>query len=230
MSSWWDGLTNLQQVLYLIAIPSTVVMLIQTVMLIIGLGGHGDVDGSGPIDGSVGHDIPPDATVGGEATMGHVSFDAHDAGHIAHDGSSMDYTDFAAFRLFSLRSILAFFVVFGWVGIAMSKSVAIPALVVLLVSFLAGSLALYLTALMFYGIMKLQYSGNVHLHNAVGHDAEVYIPIPPANQGVGKVNLLLQGRWVECDAVTTGHEPLATGSSVRVVGIQGESILIVVSK
>jgi hypothetical protein len=38
-----------QQVFALIAIPSTLIMLIQTVMLLIGLGGEGDVDGD--VDG-----------------------------------------------------------------------------------------------------------------------------------------------------------------------------------
>ena len=47
---------------------------------------------------------------------------------------------------------------------------------------------------------------------------------------MGKVNLLLQGRWMECDAVTTGQEPLKTGRTVRVVAVQSGSILVVVPK
>ncbi|NLJ16925.1 MAG: NfeD-like protein, partial [Clostridiales bacterium] len=41
MSEWWEGLNLLQQVLYCIAIPSTLIMLIQTVLILIGIGSHG---------------------------------------------------------------------------------------------------------------------------------------------------------------------------------------------
>ena len=101
-------------------------------------------------------------------------------------------------------------------------------MVAVLISLVAGAAALVLTAWMFYAVLKLQNSGNVKLANAVGVEGEVYIPIPANNAGQGKVNLLLQGRWVECDAVTAGLEPLKTGQAVRVVGLQGGSVLIVV--
>lgn len=46
MIAWWNELETVQQVFALIAIPSTLVMLIQTVMLLIGFGGSdADVDG-----------------------------------------------------------------------------------------------------------------------------------------------------------------------------------------
>lgn len=47
MIAWWNQLETVQQVFALIAIPSTLVMLIQTVMLLIGMGetDAGDMDG-----------------------------------------------------------------------------------------------------------------------------------------------------------------------------------------
>lgn len=47
MIAWWNQLEIAQQIFALIAIPSTLIMLIQTVMLLIGLGdtGAGDMDG-----------------------------------------------------------------------------------------------------------------------------------------------------------------------------------------
>ena len=235
MSAWWDGLSMLQKLLYLVAIPSTLVMLIQTVLLLIGLGGHGDVDtGSGPIDGGVGHDLP-----GAAVATGHTDLPSHmpihapsggagaaDHSHAADHITASDNADAAAFHLFSLRSILAFFVVFGWVGLAMAAQKNISVVITITIAFLAGAAGLYLTAWMFYAIQKLQYSGNVNLKNAVGLQGEVYIPIPAAKNGSGKVNMLLQERWLECDAVTAG-EALKTGQLVVVVDMQGGSTLIV---
>ena len=141
-----------------------------------------------------------------------------------------DMNDFVSFRLFSFQSILALLVIFGWTGIAMAANRNIPGFVAVLVALLAGAAALFLTAWMFYGLMKLQNSGNVRLTNAVGLEGEVYIPVPANGKGQGKVNLLLQGRWVECDAVNAGLEPLRTGQAVRIAGLQGGSVLIVEPK
>lgn len=53
MIAWWNDLQLAQQIFALIAIPSTLVMLIQTVMLLIGMGdgGAGDVDGDEIFEG-----------------------------------------------------------------------------------------------------------------------------------------------------------------------------------
>ena len=234
MSLWWDGLTLLQKLLYFVAVPSTIVMLIQTVLLIIGMGGHMDVD-AGQISGDVGHDLPHDAVVTGHSTLGHAGHitalahpmtDVH-ASHGAQPGDdSASVQDAAAFRLFSLRSVLAFLVVFGWVGIAMDAGTT-PVYVTMLVAFVCGSAALYLTALLFFAIQKLQSSGNIQLSNAVGSSGEVYIPIPASGGGTGKVNVLVQERWLECDAITPAGGVLKTGQPVRVTGVQGNSVLVV---
>lgn len=51
MGEWFNSLTALQRIFALIAIPSTVVMLIQSLMLLFGLfGGDADGDGLGDLD------------------------------------------------------------------------------------------------------------------------------------------------------------------------------------
>ncbi|MBO5305902.1 MAG: NfeD family protein [Clostridia bacterium] len=47
MIAWWNQLQTIQQVFALIAIPATLVMLIQTVMLLVGFGGESDTDVDG---------------------------------------------------------------------------------------------------------------------------------------------------------------------------------------
>lgn len=44
MIQWWNNLEVIQQVFALIAIPSTLVMIVQTVMLLIGMGHDADLD------------------------------------------------------------------------------------------------------------------------------------------------------------------------------------------
>ena len=71
-------------------------------------------------------------------------------------------------------------------------------------------------------IAGLNSSGNERIGNAVGRQATVYIPIPATRKGAGKVQLSMQNRIVEYQAVTDDAEPLKTGETVEVVGIAGE--------
>ena len=64
---------------------------------------------------------------------------------------------------------------------------------------------------------RLQSSGNIELGDAIGKVGSVYIPIPPSMQGVGKINITIQERFVEVCAITRAKRRLKTGESVRVV-------------
>ena len=50
MINWWNNLDTVQQVFALIAIPSTLIMVIQTIMLVIGMAGDViDIDDGGQV-------------------------------------------------------------------------------------------------------------------------------------------------------------------------------------
>lgn len=52
MIDWWNSLELTQQIFACIAVPSTLILLIQTVLLLVGLGG-GDGDADGDLDGDL---------------------------------------------------------------------------------------------------------------------------------------------------------------------------------
>lgn len=47
---WWNGLMLAQQIFLLVAVPSTVILVIQTIMLLIGLDDNLDIDAEAPLD------------------------------------------------------------------------------------------------------------------------------------------------------------------------------------
>ena len=96
---------------------------------------------------------------------------------------------------------MLFFTIFGWVGVVLSDQ-DLPVLLNLFLSLLSGLVAMFVVGYLFYSINKLQSSGNISLSNAIGLSGEVYIPIPAARKGVGKVQLLLQERFIEVEAIT----------------------------
>jgi len=50
MTNWWDSLSLVSQIFALIAIPTTGVLLIQTILMLIGIGMDSDVDFDWDID------------------------------------------------------------------------------------------------------------------------------------------------------------------------------------
>jgi membrane protein implicated in regulation of membrane protease activity len=188
-------------------------MLVQTALLLLGGGAE---DG----DGGDGFDYSPEADADGDFDLdadGDGDFDdggGHDASH-ADDG----------LRVFTVRGIVAFLAIGGWTGVALLRAGEVAALVGAVV---AGAAALLFAAFLLKWALKLQSSGNLDIRNAVDRTATVYIPIPPRRADSGRVTMLLQGRFAELDAVTDSDTPLKTGESVQVVGVLGESCLIVV--
>lgn len=214
LSDWWNGMSVLQQCFAVVAIPATVVLFLQTVLLLIGIGGSHDIDHGEFSDGS-GHDF----------TDGHLpdhsdAYDSHDdAFHdTAHHSSGL--------RIFTVRGIVAFFAVGGWLGIVLCDT-ALPSAAVIIIAFAGGFLALLVIALFLKMSLKLQDQGNLELKNAIGKTAQVYIPIPANGGGSGKVTLTLQERYVELSAITTAHTALHTDQMVKVVGIVNQSTLVV---
>ncbi len=187
MIQWWNELDTLRQIFMLIAIPSTLIMLVQAIMLLVGLGGDGDVD----MDGD---DI--------------------------FDGDGGD-----GLALFSVRGIVTMLAVTGWSGFALMDT--LPDIWAILISVVLGVLSLVGTAYLMRAVYRMQASGNLDVENAVGKMATVYIPIPANSMGSGKVNMTLQEKYCELDAITTSSERLATGTYVRVVAVDGVGTLVV---
>lgn len=106
--------------------------------------------------------------------------------------------------LFSVKSITAFFALGGWCGFAAAGFLPGNNWAPILIFFVTGALALLAVAFALRGISKLQCAGNVDNAKLEGMIATVYVSIPGARSGRGKVTLTAQGRYMELDAVTDG--------------------------
>ena len=191
----------LRAVLYIVAVPSTVILVIQTVLLLFGIGGDDvdvDFDADNGIDGVFGHD-----------TVDHV-----------------DAVDVSGLRRFTVRGLVAFFAVGGWSGIA-ALQLGASRLVSGIAALLMGFAALILVALFFKFAMKLQQSGTLDFSSAVGKTGEVYMTVPAKGEGKGKVNVVVQERLVELEAVTESDRALLFGEAIRVTRLAGNNTVVV---
>lgn len=198
MIEWFDQLNALQQIFTLFAIPSSLILILQTILLLIGFGGDHDVDVSGTDhDVSIGHDGNADGSVG-------------------DDG----------FALFTIRGIMAFLCIGGWSGIVFAGS-GMNEMLAIFLAVLCGAAALVGMAYLLKLILSLQSSGNISLANAIGKVGQVYIPIPANAKGSGKINVIIQGTYSEVSAITNEAETLKTGETVRIVSTDEAGLLVV---
>lgn len=128
------------------------------------------------------------------------------------------------FQLFTIRGIIGFFLVFGWSGFLLSKNNVHPILTFIL-AFVFGAITLVLVALIYSLALKLETDGTTKLKNAIGKEAEVYLPIPANNTGYGKIHVVISGALREVDAITYG-EDLTTGEVVRVVQVLNDKVVV----
>lgn len=208
MLEWFNSLGLMGQIFLCIALPASVILVIQIILSLVGLGQDGDADTDAPddngIDGVFGEDAPDDAP----------------------DVSAGDTADL---QIFSLRSVIAFLVTFGWMGVSLCKTGLHPAIVAG-IAFACGVVVMFLVAIMMRAIWRLQSDGTADIRDALGTTASVYLTVPAGRTGKGKVNVMLAGSLCEREAVTDDAEPIPFGTEVTVVGITGGTTLLVTRK
>lgn len=200
MTQWFNSLGTLGQVFFCMAIPASLILLIQIVLSLIGIGQDGDFDVETPDD----------------------AFD--------FDGSDVsDAGDVADLQLFSLRSIVSFFVTFGWMGVVLSRG-ELKQIYVLLIAFVAGLAVMFTVAYMMRALYRLESDGTSDIRKAVGMVGTVYMTIPAERAAKGKINVMIGDRLEEREAVTDDKTPLSFNTEVIVLAVTGGNTLVVTKK
>lgn len=214
MQAWWETLTQTLRILYCIAVPSTLILILQMILAM--LGGHSDA-GVEFSDTSGIEDLNLDLDGDGIPDIDAADFSA------GAEGSNP--ADFGTFKFLTLQTIVTFLAVFGWVAIICISS-GLSNMTAMLIGAVCGFAMMLLVAKMVQATAKLAENGTLNLKNAIGENATVYVPIPPKNQGTGKVTMQLQGRFCELEAVNAGEEMLKTGSQVLVSDVVGDTLVV----
>jgi hypothetical protein len=187
------------------AVVGGTLLVCQSLLGLLGLGGHHDFGD---------HDVPVDHA------------DAFSADHAAgHDGSAEHDTEHGAnlFRILTFRTIVAALTFFGLTGLA-TQAAHYSETHSLMMALGAGALAMWGVHQMLQAISKLRADGTIRLRDAVGCSGSVYLRIPAADHGVGKVHVTLQDQTVELSARSVAGE-IATGQQVRVLKILGPELV-----
>lgn len=210
MAAWWESLPELIRVLYCIAIPSTLLLVLQTVLMLFSFGGGGaetNISDTSGLDLDADVDIDVDAGADMDAAGDAVS------------------SDFGTLRLFTLQGIVAFLTTFSWVSICFVNGGLHPALSLVL-GVVCGFAMMYAVAKLLQLSVRLTENGTKNLKDLIGENAQVYVIIPPRGEQGGKVTMTVASGFLELSAITYGKEPILAGSMVRVVDLVGDTLVV----
>ena len=129
--------------------------------------------------------------------------------------------------LYSFRNFVNFILGFGWSAILLQPSITSwPVLI--LVSVIIGVALVAGVMYLFKWLASMQQSGNINLEKAAaGSEGTVYLTIPGARAGKGKVQITISGAVREYDGVYEGESALKTGTPIRVVDVIDSNTLLV---
>lgn len=182
------------------AVLGGTVLVCQFVMTLLGLD-HADLpdDVAGDIPHDFGHDL------------------AHDAG----DGSQAEHAHNSSwfFGMLTFRTIVAALTFFGLAGLA-GGSAEMPGPLTFVAALAAGGAAMCGVHWMMQTLYRLKSDGTARIERAVGRHGTVYLRIPANKSGVGKVQVNLQNRTMEYEALTSQGD-LPVGAKIVVVDVVG---------
>ncbi len=190
LTAWWMALQPMNQWFFVAAAFFTVFFLAQMFMAVAGLGG-GDADVDTHVGGSLEHDTPQDA----------------------HDS-------LAAFKLLSVRSVLAFFTLFTWAG-GLYMSRAVPPSRALTYALVWGLVAMVLVSLLLHLIRRMSETGNMRLASCEGRPGTVYLNIPAG--GTGEIRVVCDGVVTMMKARAKGGVAVPAGTPIRVLSVLGDN-------
>lgn len=189
------------------ALVGTTVLICQFVLTLAGLG-----------DDGLGHDASDHA--GGD----HFQQADHHGGSLQDDHHHHGTEWF--FKMITFRTVVAALAFFGLAGLA-SDAAEFTTPQTLAIAVAAGFAAMVAVHWAMQQMIHLQADGTVHTEQAVGRSGTVYIPVRGQNRGAGKIQLNLQNRTMEFQAVTEGDD-LPTGTHVVVLRVLGPDTVEVV--
>ncbi len=202
------------ETLFLIcAIGGGTILICQFAMTLLGLGGHdvGMDHGGGLGHFDAGHDA------------GHDSGGSHGAPQGDDHEASPQHSSNWLFGVITFRTVVAAIAFFGLGGMA-ALSNGVPPAQTLWIALACGAAAMYGVFYLMQTLRRFDSDGTIRIDRAVGLTGTVYLPIPAANAGAGKVHLKLQNRLVEYQAMTS-HDRIPSGATITVVGVLGPDLV-----
>lgn len=204
---WWSNLAPLTQGFYAVAAFFSLIFLWQVISALIGLGGgEADVDVDVDLDADLDVDVDADMDIDADAGLNVDEIEAHS---LADAGESV-----AAFKILTLRGILAFCMLFCW-SMALYTDAGKTFNTAMLYGIGWGVAGWALVAWLVHWMRGLAESGTQKLSTCVGQRGTVYLDIPAGGQG--EVRVVVSGVISRIKSRAVDGDEIQAGTSVHVV-------------
>ncbi|HTE06785.1 MAG TPA: hypothetical protein VK824_11350 [Planctomycetota bacterium] len=166
--------------------------------------------------------------IGGDAGGAHGGdFGMHvDSPAGADHGADHHGDSTSAFKLFSLLSLLGFFMGAGWMGLACRLDWELGSGASLAAALGFGCVCMLLTAVLARSMRSLNSEPQLDLRLCIGTAGQVYLPIPPRGAGRGQVRVNVDGRSRIVPAGSAGPA-IAAFQSVKVLAVDSDDSIVV---
>ena len=143
------------------------------------------------------------------------------------DGDLADVGDGdGAFSLFSMLSILAFFMGAGWMGLTCRVDWGLSSMVSAISATGFGMVLMIMASGLMAFARSLNQTVEYDLETAVGHIASVYMSIPQRGEGRGQIKVNVSGRLKMMDAISNGPA-IEQFKSVKVLSVRDDGTFVV---
>jgi hypothetical protein len=131
-----------------------------------------------------------------------------------------------AWGLFSVRGMLGIMLGLGWGGlIALQKGFG--GITATIIGLGSGVLIAFGLAMLMKVFHAARSDGTIGLQNAVGQTGNVYQRVPAKRDGIGKVQILIQGRLQMLEACTDAENDLMPQKHIKVTAVVSGNTLLV---
>ncbi len=151
-----------------------------------------------------------------------VAGDAHHDFEVDAEHGDMGH----AWGMFSVRGMLGLMLGVGWGGlIALQRG--FNGVVSTLIGVAGGLVIAFCLGMLMRFFHAMRSDGTTSLRNAIGQTASVYQRVPSKRDGIGKVQVMVQGRLQTLEACTDAEADLMPGKQVKVTEVVAGGTLLV---
>jgi membrane-bound ClpP family serine protease len=129
------------------------------------------------------------------------------------------------FEIFTLRNLINFLLGFSWTGISFYNTISNKGILIF-VSVAVGLSFVGMFFLLIKQILKLSENNSFKIEDTLHKTAEVYLTIPELKLGKGKVLISVKGSFHELDAMTLSNEKIPSNSSVKVISVENNLLIV----
>lgn len=130
-----------------------------------------------------------------------------------------------SFGFLSVQSILAFFMAFGWCGLAALNYLNVGTKVSIAIAVFTGLFFMWFSAYLMFNIKKLNKKIVVDINELVGKIGKAYTSFEPKSEG--KIEITLNNKLSILDATNLSEEKINSFSEIKVEKIEDKKIYIV---